>query len=292
MTTNEYLQGVLKSQELSENSEEWKTLIARRNEVESVLRSGFPKSSVTIRYGGSRAKGTLIAESYDLDIVSYFANDDTCAGETLKEIYDNTAAVLGKKYSVVQKKTALRIRGQHDVDFHIDVVPGRFTDQTKTDCFLYQHAGEKDRLKTNLDVHIAYVRDSGVLDAARLLKLWKVRKSLQVCQFPFELLVIDVLCNYKKKPLEDQLLHVWTTLRDTSTPIAVKDPANGANDLTPMLAGQIWTELSSVSRATLDMLRTSGWEAVFGKLNPVTSSAAPLRAAAAAVAYPTKPWSR
>ena len=51
------------------------------------------------------------------------------------------------------------------MDFHIDVVPGRFTDETKADAYLYQCGGDKKRLKTNLDVHLDHVRDSGVTDA-------------------------------------------------------------------------------------------------------------------------------
>jgi hypothetical protein len=36
---------------------------------------------------------------------------------------------------------------------------------------------DKKRLKTNLDVHLDHVRDSGVIDAIRLAKLWGVRNG-------------------------------------------------------------------------------------------------------------------
>jgi hypothetical protein len=290
MTINEYLQATLKLQELPENSTEWKTLITRKKEVEQALRDGFPKTPMTVRYGGSRAKGTLIKESYDLDIVCYLANDDMSAGETLKDIYGNTAEVLGKTYVVLRKKTALRIRDQRQVDFHIDVVPGRFTDDKMSDCFLYQQGGDRERLKTNLDTHIRHVRESGLLDAVRLLKLWKVRKALQVCQFPFELLVLELLADFKNKSLTGQLTHVWTELRDTQKPMVVKDPANSANDLTPMLAGGIWAELNFVAGSTLETIERGGWETVFGKLGSTEERAVGLKVAAATVAEPTKPW--
>src|SRR5687767_2863600 len=152
MTPNEYLAEVLSAQTLASNSPELKDLQERRAEVEEHLREHFDDSSPTIRYGGSKAKGTLIKESYDLDIVCYFPHDDTTAGETLEDIYNNVAAALEKDYSVERKRSALRLRDKNMVDFHIDVVPGSFTDDSETDCFLYQENGEKCRLKTNLQV--------------------------------------------------------------------------------------------------------------------------------------------
>ena len=76
MTLTDYLNDVLKSQTLAENSEELKRLRAHRQDVEALLRSAFSESSPTIRYGGSMAKKTLIKDAYDLDIISYFEHDD------------------------------------------------------------------------------------------------------------------------------------------------------------------------------------------------------------------------
>lgn len=292
MTDNEYLQAVLKSQDLADDSAELKALTARRKDVEALLRSAFPDSSPTIRYGGSKAKGTLIRESYDLDIVCYFPHDDTTAGETLEDIYNNVAAALEKDYAVERKRSALRLRDKELVDFHIDVVPGRFTDDSKTDCFLYQENGEKCRLKTNLQVHIDTVRDSGVLDAIRLLKLWKVRKALDVKQFVFELLIIDLLSAHKNKSLADQLIHVWTSFRDMDSPPMVEDPANPCgNDLMPLL-DTVWNELGSVASSTLSTIDNHGWEAVFGKIDIGADKSAAVKVAVASVAARTRPWCR
>ena len=290
MTNNEYLQAVLKSQDLADDSAELKALTARRKDVEALLRSAFPDSSPTIRYGGSKAKGTLIKESYDLDIVCYFPHDDTTAGETLEDIYNNVAAALEKDYSVERKRSALRLRDKDMVDFHIDVVPGRFTDDSKTDCFLYQENGEKCRLKTNLQVHIDTVRDSGVLDAIRLLKLWKVRKALDVKQFVFELLIIDLLSGHKNKSLADQLIHVWTEFRDLDSPPKVEDPANPCgNDLMPLFDA-VWNELGTVASSTLSTIENNGWEAVFGKVDTGADKSAAVKVAVAAVVTRTRPW--
>lgn len=290
MTDQEYLNEILSSQDLADDSKELKDLQKHRAEVEDVLRAGFPKCTPTIKYGGSKAKGTLIKEMYDLDLVCYFPSDDTTAGATLEDIYNNTAKVLSDaKYSVQRKTSALRLRDAQKVDFHIDVVPGRFTDDTKKDCFLHQEGGDKERLKTNLKVHIDHVKGSGVLDAIRLLKLWKARKALGVKQFVFELLIIKVLKG-KNKTLADQVKFVWTEIRDASEAMTVEDPANPTgNDLSKVLATS-WSELQLAASNALITLENNGWEGIFGKLPSGSDPTAKVRAAAASVSTPSKPW--
>src|SRR5260370_29004942 len=127
---------MLKQEMLAREGGELKALQEERARVEKVLREYFSKSSPTIRYGGSKAKGTMIKEAYDLDIICYFAHDDTAAGETLEEIYRNTKKALEGSYWIEEKPSALRLRDQDrknfQADFHIDVVPRRYPDDTKT----------------------------------------------------------------------------------------------------------------------------------------------------------------
>ena len=85
--SNEYLRKVLSSQNLADESEELMSLQQHRADVEKLLMEKFPKAKLTIRYGGSKAKGTLIKAYYDLDVIGYFDRDETAAGETLKDIY-------------------------------------------------------------------------------------------------------------------------------------------------------------------------------------------------------------
>jgi tRNA nucleotidyltransferase (CCA-adding enzyme) len=296
MTTNEYLEEVLKSQTLAEDSEELKALREHRAEVEALLRDHFDECSPTIRYGGSKAKKTMIRESYDLDIICYFPHDDTAAGETLEDIFINVRSALEKKYLVEPKTSALRLKHADReclvVDFHIDVVPGRFTDDSKTDTFLYQDSAEKKRLKTNIDVHVEHVRDSGLTDAIRLVKLWKIRNGLTLKHFVLELAVIKLLSERKNKSLSVQLEHVWTELRDSIDELVVEDPANPeGNDLTNVL-GAARDSLRSAARTTLELIETSGWEAVFGATEKRISiqTTERLRRVAASVAVPSRPW--
>ncbi len=295
MDANDYLNRVLSAQNLGEDSTELNELQTRRAEVEKLLCASFGSQPI-IRYGGSKAKGTLIKEYYDLDIVCYIPSESDVAGKTIAEIYENVRKCLAAKYYVEPKTSAIRLKGNSTTDymrdFHIDVVPGRFTDESKTDCFIYQKSAEKCRLKTSLDVHIAHVKGSGVIDAIRLLKLWKARKSLGVKQFVFELLIIDLLKGMRSKPISDQLVHVWRMISDHADPIHVEDPANpSGNDLSDVMA-VLWPVLRAAATDTLNTIRWSGWEAVFGQVAATTSFTIAEKAqrAAASVNTPNMPW--
>jgi hypothetical protein len=241
-------------------------------------------------------KGTLIKELYDLDIVCYLPNDSMAAGETLEDIYNNISTCLSGSYHVEQKTSALRLRSKktadYNRDYHIDVVPGRFTDDKNADTFIYQKSADKCRLKTNLDVHVAHIRDSGVRDAIRLLKLWKTRRAIWIKQFVFELLIVDLLDGKSSKPLSEQLIHVLTAIKNSPRPIKVEDPANPTgNDLTGALTDS-WDALSGAAQTTLALVASAGWEGVFGKIEKASNISTTDRAyrAAVSVSTPNQPW--
>lgn len=275
MEPEEYLTQILKNHSVGVNSPEMKKLQETRKAVESLIREKFDECSPTIRYGGSKVKGTMILDSYDLDIVSYFPHDDTCAGETLKDIYDNVVNALAEQYYVEPRRSAIRIRSKdaNHEDFHIDVVPGRFTDDTKSDTFLYQAEGEKERLKTNLDIHIAHIRDSGLVDVIQLAKVWKVRNNIDLKTFGLELLVIKYANNSKKNHLETGIVSFWEYLRDHGDNITIEDPANPeGNDLSLLLSDSTKALISMFAKSTLNLVEAGLWESVFGPAETVEES--------------------
>jgi len=294
MNTEEYLEALLASQDLATDSDEMKELRQHRADVETLLRDAFGDASPTIRYGGSKAKGTLIRESYDLDIVCYFPSGENGAGESLKDIFENVSAALSEEYSVAPKTSALRLHS-HDVawsDFHIDVVPGRFTDDTKGDCYLYQNGVDKERLKTNLDIHVAHIRDAGVTSALRLLKLWRFRNGLQIKNFAWELLCIKLLSGLEEEALATQLEHVLQSVADSDEALSIEDPANPkGNDVMEFLRS-VWWDLQMAAKQTLNVNARSGWEGVFGSVEAVEKAEKVARAVATAavVREPTQPW--
>ena len=216
MKTSEYLQKILEQQTFDDDDQELIDLRARRTEIERMLRAHFWKSSPSIKWAGSMAKGTMIRESYDGDMTTYFPDDETEAGSTLEEIYEAVQDALEANYEVEPKASALRVRNLDDGgDLHIDVVPGRYVDDTKSDVYLHRTTGDKARLKTNLQTHIDHIKNSGVIDAIRLCKLWKALNGLEATKtFVLELLVVKLLDGKQAWSLSAQLEHVWTEMRD------------------------------------------------------------------------------
>lgn len=294
MSGNQYLQDLLASQKLDETSDEWKELDDEAEKIEGIIRDAYPGSVIMFTHGGSRAKGTIIREDYDLDEVTYFQNDDTSPGETLEDIYENIAALLAKHYNVRRKRSALRLSMKDGRDLKVDVVPGRYVDASNTDVFIHQNEGEKERLKTNIVKHIEHVRYSGCTDVIMLAKFWKTINGIAIKTFPLELLVIGVLSNDNTGTLEDRFRRVLTAFVDEIDNLTIEDPANPTgNDLSHALTDKIRNALSKVASDTLDAVDEHGWEHVFGEIE-TKQAAMPrveiLRSAAAGVAVPTKPW--
>jgi dihydroxyacetone kinase-like predicted kinase len=298
MKPQEYLDNVLKSQTLAEDSEEIKALQIKRAEVQGVLEKQYG-TAPTIRYGGSRAKGTMIRESFDLDIICYFGSEDTSAGRTLKEIYNYVKEVLAKEYYVEPKKSSLRLLSNEKVDFHVDVVPGRFTDKNNSDAFLFQATGEKERLQTNLQKHIDYVKTSKLTDTIKLVKYWKILKGIQIKTFALELLVIESLEGYKDdKGLDKCLTQLFDRLANDTDNIKIEDPANPqGNDLSELLNPATKGSISLTASNSLVSINDDKWEDVFGQLksNEVASIKPPTKTIGVPTIHkstPAKPWAR
>src|SRR3989344_571936 len=103
MKPEKFLQGLLATQELS--TEQETALQAHKKEVTDFLRAEFDDAP-TIKYAGSREKGTMIAERYDLDIVCYFPSSDD---RSLKEIREDVSIHLKGKYLIEPKASSERI---------------------------------------------------------------------------------------------------------------------------------------------------------------------------------------
>lgn len=302
MSPNDYLKKILEQQTFSDGDAEIKDLRERRSQLDAKLRAVFWKSSPSIKWAGSMAKGTMICESYDGDMTCYFSCDEAEAGKTLAEIHSSVRKILEEDYQIEVKASALRVRDKSDwsTDLHIDVVPGRYVDESRSDVFLHRTTGEKIRLKTNLQTHIDHIRDSGVTDIIRLIKLWKVRNGIAIAKtFVLELLVVKILKEFESASLAEQLNHVWTTFRDKADTLSVEDPANSNNELKGIL-DECRPFLKSVASSTLWKIENEGWESVFGLVEeqPQVSNSrtnngnrsSALNQAVASVQVVTKPW--
>ena len=295
MTLTEYLNKVLVSQTLKEDSPERVRLRRHRAAVEKLLRETFPDSSPTIKYGGSVAKNTLIKDAYDLDIICYFEHDDEKPGQSLADIYRNVSEALSVSYFVQPKRSSLRLKGKSDVDyledFHVDVVPGRYTDASRGDCYIHQAEGEKIRLKTNIDKHIEHIRDSGLTPIIRIMKLWNVQNGINLKTFGMELLVIEALKRHKSASLGDQFTRMLTKLREEAHSLSIEDPANPAgNLLSSLLDDGIRNRLVSTATSNLSQIEDGNLTILFGDV-ATAENAIPLASIISSVGdRGTKPW--
>ncbi len=297
MTDDEFLKALLDSQALKEDDPELVALRAKRDEVETLLREKLGAAKPTIRYSGSYMKKTLNKDSYDLDLTCYVPNGNTAAGETLEQIHESVRKVLAANYAIEVKTSALRLKSSDGTDFHVDVVPGRYVDDSKTDVFLHQTTGDKMRLKTNLDVHLSHIRDSGVTEAIRLAKLWRNRNGLNNAPFAFktfvlELAAVDLLKGKKSEGLSAQLKHVLTELRDSVDDIKVVDPANANNDLSEAFDTTVRAQVKQVAKTSLEAYERSGWEGVFGPLPVDKEKRAESIQRVVKDTQPARPWHR
>lgn len=272
MDTEKYLEQILKGQEL--DTEQEKALKSAREEVEELLTEAFTDCNPTIRYAGSKIKGTMNKVSFDLDIACYFPQDDTSAGDTLEDIYNNVKDCLADSYVVDLKTSAIRVKSKEPatlgVDFHIDVVPGRFVDDSKADVFLYQYAGDKKRLKTNLDTHIKHIKDSGQVGTIRLAKLWKEKFGLPAKTFVLELLVVKYAEKSDETPLTVGIKTFWEKLMDAEV-LSIEDPANPeGNDLSPIFDDNAKQLLKEYASRALEGVEKDDWKEIFGEPEELT----------------------
>jgi hypothetical protein len=287
--SDEYLKSVLEAQRVGNDSSEMKDLQEARKDVEELLRAEFDECAPTIRYGGSKAKGTMNLEEYDLDIITYFPREDTKAGKTIKEIYENVQKALLKNYRVTAKTTALRV-SDAERDLKIDVVPGRFIDDEKNDAFVHQYEGSKEFLKTNLDVHIAHIRDSGFVEEIRLAKLWRPCAGLFVRTFPLELVTVKLLRDTSKVGLDVRLTYLMQRIRDDISTVSIEDPANSNNDLSEALGAETRRAMATAARSTLQTVERDGWPGIFRRLSTGADRSSALRVSVQRTAAAPRPW--
>lgn len=267
-TIEKFLQDLLDSQNLKPEQE--LTLKAHKKEVTDYLVTEFQDKQPTIKYAGSYEKGTMIRDSYDLDIVCYFPNTDT---RTLKEIRDDISTHLNKKYIMQDKASAERILSLKGAtapeSYHIDVVPGRFISGSN-DVFLHLAEGEKERLQTNLKTHISHIKDSGCVPIIRLVKIWAHRNNVKVKTFVLELFVVEVLNGSRSKnDLKVSFLKVLEEMKNRFVSIELVDPANTGNVVSRLMPTNEKTAVAQAASKAFDALNSQDslaiWEDVFNE---------------------------
>src|SRR5204863_7304394 len=119
--------------------------------------------------------------------------------------------------------------------------------------------------KKNLQVHIDHVRDSGVTDAIKVMKVWRKRNGVNLKTFVMELIVVKLIGGSEKR-LDEQVLEVLTELAENADGISVEDPANSNNDLSEAWSDSVRATVAAAAASTVALIKSSGWGAAFGQL--------------------------
>lgn len=250
MTAHEHLCQVLASHELSD--QELQGVQSVRDALHKHLAGTLP-AGVRIYYGGSYAKGTMIRDCYDLDMVVYFPPEPrTPLDRIFGEVHQSLAA---GRLEVHPQTVALRIPVTSS--FHVDVVPGRAQDATFRYATLYRRTQTPSTLQTSLKIHIDAVRTAGLAPVVRLLKLWRLRHDVPLKTFALEILAARAL---EGKPRDDHAVALIETLRFIAAQmdsVLLKDPANTNNRLDLTREAR-----SAAARAATVSLAAASWDEI------------------------------
>ncbi len=263
-----YLQQLLADQVLS--PKEITALEDHRDEVEKYLRKEFGSEPI-IRYGGSKAKDTMVKECYDLDIICYFPGSNQ---DSLADIRKNVFTHLEKVYRLKDKTTAIRIldlkHPVHPAEYHIDVVPGCFVEGRSGDAYLPVTKGDKKYIKTNIDKHVDAVSKSDCRELIKLGKIWAKRHGLEFRTFVLESFIIDRLSGFQGKDnLEKSFAYVLGALSTDFLSAKIVDPANPTGNIISESIDPM-TKSTIAARAKVDfkLLESNGnndstWKVIF-----------------------------
>lgn len=204
-----------------------------------------------IEISGSRAKGTAINISSDVDL---FISLKSTTDNTLKEIYDSLYDYVKSK-GIDCRKQNVSI-GINYKKHSIDLVPGKKHTGNTNDHSLYR-SKKNTWTKTNINRHIKLVKDSGRLEEIVLLKIWRKLHQLDFPSIYLELIVIDALANKKRNQPGKNYLTVLDYLIATFVDKTIIDPANTNNEISDDLFKY---EKEEIARKAKECRNQKHWE--------------------------------
>lgn len=205
------------------------------------------------KLSGSRAKGTAIDLSTDLDL---FISLSSTTRDSLEEIYNSLYnRMVEERISVRKQNVSIGVTYQGK---KVDLVPAKRQGQYGNDHSLYRHkAGSWT--KTNIDTHISRVRQSGRITEITALKIWRENHNLEFPSIYLECFAIDSLYGRSLNTPADNIMHLLRDIRDNIQTRRVIDPANTNNILSEELTQ---VEKKVLSNAAQQSLLAPYWEEI------------------------------
>ncbi len=229
MSSDEYIINIINNHKLSETIDSY-TQAFIIQPLENLISEWANDYLDKIKLSGSRAKGTAIDLSSDLDLFISLSSITPCI---LKEIYESLFEfIIAKNISARKQNVSI------GVNFHgkkIDLVPAKRQSQYGNDHSIYRSKADT-WTKTNIDAHISQVRNSGRINEIIALKIWRENHQLEWPSIYLETFVIN---NLKGRSLSDLSDNIWYLLKIISEEFlyqTIVDPANSNNILSDELS--------------------------------------------------------
>lgn len=176
-----------------------------------------------IKISGSRAKGTAISLSTDLDL---FISLKSSTSNTLKEIYNSLYDTLVAE-NISAKKQNVSIGVKYS-GYDVDLIPAKKQDNYSSDHSIYRSKADT-WTKTNIITHINTIKNSGRITEIVATKIWRERFCLDFPSMYLELSVIEALFNKNKNQPATNFQTVFNYLSNNFVSKTIYDPANTNN---------------------------------------------------------------
>lgn len=251
MTENEYLLQILNKYATSQATNDY--IVAKINSLLNDIKEWSNGCLEQIFISGSRAKGTAIKGSSDIDLLISLK---TTTNNTLEEIYNSLYnKLVGKKYSIRKQNVSLGINYQ---GYNIDLVPAKKHSGNTNDHSLYCHK-RNSWTKTNIQKHVNYVINSGRINEIKIIKIWAKLHNLDFPSIYLEHIVIEALKNkYKGNSyLGRNVMSVFEYICNNLQTVRIVDISNSNNIISDELNSN--EKLKVINQAKMD-IKQQYWE--------------------------------
>lgn len=244
MTPDQYINSIVQKHRLPDTLDGYTSLNVI-SPLKRIISSWADSCLCEIKLSGSRAKGTAIDLSTDLDL---FISLSSTTSNSLKEIYESLYSCMQDE-GIEARKQNVSI-GITYLGKKVDLVPAKRQGQYGNDHSLYKRK-EDTWTKTNVDTHISRVRQSGRLTEIIALKVWRENHSVDFPSIYLESFVIESLRGRSLNSPAENFLYLLRDIRENIQYRRVVDPANTNNVLSDELTQMEKRKLQSMADSSI-----------------------------------------
>jgi hypothetical protein len=203
-----------------------------------------------ISFCGSYANGTRVKGATDIDILISLGPKTPLDADKL---YDRFFDFLKRKDFKPRRQSVSIGLSHHGLEVHL--IPARQESGGSNDQRVFETEHQRV-IRTNFDTHLKVVKESGLIEEIRLVKIWRNLRNLRLPSFCLELGVMDAL---RHSPQHQPAANMETVLRyfaDTLPNAPIRDPANFENRVSDDLMKH---EKIAISEAATASLKLGNW---------------------------------